>query len=352
MSDKVEISSEDSDKLKSVGYSFQEKDRSGSFLLQDSQIKEIKSLSNKIELLTIKDAAKRYSWVEEKIETTPKKSLGYFMRIKENVDIKNPIQTGFYMKKNRKQATHNLVIAEQGSSINLISGCTANVQRGKHIGITYFEVKKGAEINLAKMHHWPSSHKSVSQNNVILGKNGKFNSHYIALTPFRDERVIDSARLEEGASANFNSLVYAEKNSEFNIEGNISLKGKNSRSQVVSKSLSTGGTSITDETICGKAEGTRGHIECDGLLLNEDGKIKAIPRLEAEHPQTDLSHEAAIGKISQEELNYMMARGLSIEKAKSLIIQGFLNIEDHKLPKALEDRIEMVVERIAGEGTT
>lgn len=349
--DRLEIGAEAVEQLASVGYDAQERNRSGSLLIRDDQIGRLESFDGKLELLTTKQAAEKYDWVEDKLERSPGSSLGYFLHVKEDVLIDNPIQTGFYMKDERQQVNHNLVVAEPGSSLRLISGCTADIDQGRHVGSTVFEVGEGADVSLTKLHHWPSTHKSVSRSQVTVDKNGSFNSYYIALTPVKNERSLTRAQLKAGATANFKSLVHASQESQFNIEGEIDLQGEGASSQVVSKSISTGGLATTDELITGQARATQGHIECDGLLLSEEGEIKAVPQLDAVHPETNLSHEAAVGKISEKELNYLMARGLSEEQAKSLVIQGFLSLDDHKLPQELEKRAQQAAKRIAKQGT-
>jgi len=77
-----------------------------------------------------------------------------------------------------------------------------------------------------------------------------------------------------------------------------------------------------------------------------------MPELEAMHPQTDLSHEAAVGRISEEELNYLMSKGIDEESAKSLIIQGFLEVKIKGLSPDLQESIERLIKKISIEGTT
>jgi hypothetical protein len=92
----------------------------------------------------------------------------------------------------------------------------------------------------------------------------------------------------------------------------------------------------------------RGHLECKGLIL-EDGVIHAIPELQGSMAGVELSHEAAVGKIAQEEIEYLMARGLDEEEATSTIVRGFLNIDVSGLPEPLRQTIEKTIEE-CGEG--
>jgi Fe-S cluster assembly scaffold protein SufB len=84
-------------------------------------------------------------------------------------------------------------------------------------------------------------------------------------------------------------------------------------------------------------------LECKGLILSEKGIIRAIPELEGQTAGVDMSHEAAVGKIAQEEIEYLMARGLSEEEATSTIVRGFLNVQIDGLPAELQAEIDAAV---------
>jgi hypothetical protein len=79
------------------------------------------------------------------------------------------------------------------------------------------------------------------------------------------------------------------------------------------------------------------------LILSEEGRIRAIPEIDGRVAGVEMSHEAAVGKISQDEIEYLMSRGLSEEEATALIVRGFLNVKMEGLPKELQDEIEKVV---------
>ena len=88
----------------------------------------------------------------------------------------------------------------------------------------------------------------------------------------------------------------------------------------------------------------KAHLECSGLMLSDEGSIRAIPELDGRVAGVEMSHEAALGKISQEEIEYLMARGLSEREATALIVRGFLRVEMVGLPGSLKREIERLVE--------
>ncbi len=95
--------------------------------------------------------------------------------------------------------------------------------------------------------------------------------------------------------------------------------------------------------LLGEAAGAKGHLECRGLMLSPQGVIAAIPELEARSDKVELSHEAAVGKIAEEEIEYLMARGLSEEEATATIVRGFLNVKIMGLPPVLEDEVQRAI---------
>ena len=86
-------------------------------------------------------------------------------------------------------------------------------------------------------------------------------------------------------------------------------------------------------------------MACNGLLLNPEGSIHAIPELIGNDPKLELSHEASVGMISKEELAYLMASGIEEERATSLIIEGFLDLKVPSLPEALQQQIDAIVKK-------
>ena len=94
----------------------------------------------------------------------------------------------------------------------------------------------------------------------------------------------------------------------------------------------------------GNAPEVKGHLECRGLILGEKGVIHAIPELKGTLAGIDLSHEAAVGKIAEEEVEYLMARGLTRDEATATIVRGFLRVDIEGLPPMLGAELKRAVE--------
>ena len=95
--------------------------------------------------------------------------------------------------------------------------------------------------------------------------------------------------------------------------------------------------------LIGKVAGIKAHLECKGLLL-KGGLIHAIPELQGHADGVEMSHEAAVGKIAQEEIHYLMSRGLSEEEATATIVRGFLSVDVQGLPPQLQAEIDKAIE--------
>lgn len=113
------------------------------------------------------------------------------------------------------------------------------------------------------------------------------------------------------------------------------LNADGCRAESITRTISTGGEVINRGCMIGKVEGVRAHLECDGLMLSNKGYILAIPELDAQTGNAEMSHEAAVGRINPEEIEYLMARGMSEDDATATIVRGFLNVNIEGLPDSL-----------------
>ncbi len=116
------------------------------------------------------------------------------------------------------------------------------------------------------------------------------------------------------------------------------------RGEITVRAVSYGGEVVSRGKLVGNFSKTKAHLECYGLVLNKNGKINAIPEIEAKTMETELSHEAAIGKIKEEEIEYLMARGIPRKKAISMIVKGFLGLEDGGIiPDEIKNEIDSLI---------
>jgi len=349
------------EELKKVAFDEKEA-HSATFLAKDWDILDIHSAVEGLEILPIQTALQKYEWLKELFFTLVEKNkdsyveevassnvlLGYFIRVKAGVKISLPVNTCYIINSDQfTQCTHNIVIAEEDSELHLINGCTANahVASGRHLGVTEYFIKKGATLTSTMIHSWGKEVEVYPRSAAHVGKHAKFISNYIAMSSVKSLQMDPLAIIEESGLGEFYSVIYAPENSNFDIGSTVILNGEGASSEVISRVVSNGGEVTTRGKIIGKYPNGRGAMSCNGLLLSDKGYIHAIPELVGEDPKLELSHEASVGMISKDELAYLMASGIEEEKARSLIIEGFLDLKIPSLPDYLQRQINAIVKQ-------
>ncbi len=123
------------------------------------------------------------------------------------------------------------------------------------------------------------------------------------------------------------------------------LQGEGSKAELISRVIARDNANVVARgDIVGETKNVKGHLECRALILSDTARVASVPELTATRTDLELSHEAAVGKIAEEEINYLMARGLSEEEATSVIIRGFLNVDITGLPEALAQETKKMFE--------
>jgi len=270
---------------------------------------------------------------------------GYFIRAKPGTKTVFPLKTCLFMGgHNKRQRVHNVVIAEEGSELHIITGCTtpSHAGRGLHLGVSEVYVKRGAHVTFTMVHNWGEEVEVRPRGASLVEAGGSITENYITLTPVRSLQAFPSATLAgEGAVASFSTIMYARRGN-IDIGNQTILEAPKTSAESISRVVSTGGEIINRGRMVGKVPDIRAHVECTGLILTEKGRIYSIPELDGWCGGLDMSHEAAVGKISQQELEYLMARGLSPDEATSVIVRGFLDVEIKGLPPALREEIRNI----------
>jgi Fe-S cluster assembly scaffold protein SufB len=146
----------------------------------------------------------------------------------------------------------------------------------------------------------------------------------------------------KGAVARFYSLLVGSPGSEIDVGSRIILKDEDTKAEIISRAITNGGNMVARGELVGEVPGVKAHLECRGLILN-GGSIHAVPELTGQAEGVEMSHEAAVGKIAQEEILYLMSRGLSEDEATSTIIRGFMNVDIPGLPAELKAEIDRAV---------
>jgi len=335
--------------------------RSGNFLQMDHSAVNCSAFQMGVEVMSSAEALRKYDGLKEywwkAIDVISDKytanaelffNNGYFIRVEEGIKAKFPVQACLYIgEEGLAQNVHNILIAEEGSELHVITGCTTapKIKRGLHIGISEFYIKKGAKVTFTMVHNWGEEVVVRPRTAVWVEEGATYNSNFICMKPARSIQMFPSVRLRgENAVTRLNSILVATKGSELDIGGRVVLEARGAKAEILSRTISKGGNIIARGILIGEKTDVKAHLECSGLMLSDEGSIRAIPELDGRVAGVEMSHEAALGKISQEEIEYLMARGLSEREATALIVRGFLRVEMVGLPESLKREIERLVE--------
>lgn len=317
------------------------------------------SFGDDLEVLPLSEARKKYEWLDDYyfrlVEPDADKftafsalnpAEGYFIRVKEGRKIQIPLQTCLLINKDGVlQNVHNIIIAEPNSEIHILTGCTTGAHSGFHLGISEFYVSEGAKVSFTMIHHWAKDSHVRPRTGVRIERGGTFVNNYICMSEVRSLQSYPNVWCEgEGSSAIFNTVAVATNESYIDLGSRIFLRGKGSRAEIISRNIaSRKGHMVARGHLIGDNPQCRGHLECRGMILG-DGIIHAIPEIEGRYEGVELSHEAAVGKIAEEEIFYLMSRGLTEEEATSTIVRGFMRLELPEIPERLREEIKRVVE--------
>jgi len=354
------------DEVSAVGMEKEGRGRAATYIQTDHEVAYTsmnKLYGDKMEIMDIRDALKKYSWLKaymwktvdkDKDEYTKKAQDlggGYFIRIFKGKKVTVPIQSCLMITKNKfEQRVHNIIIAEEGSEANIISGCVQShgVEVSKHIGISEFFIKKKARMNFTMIHNWAKETVVRPRSAAIIEDDATFLSNYICLKPVKDIQMYPVGHCKgRNSTAHFSSLLYAYKDTMMDIGSKAILDGKGSKCELVSRVIGQDEATVYSRgMIVGNNPESKGHLECSGLLLSRKSRIIDVPELEANAYGAALSHEAAVGKIAQKELMYLMSRGLSENEATGVIIRGFLDTKIFGLPDSLQQYINSLMEKM------
>ena len=347
-------------RLVMAGLDVTQKERSGTYFQKDTSVIHCDTRQKDIDVIPIRKALESRDWIwdyywklasvdADKYTAAAELDLhdGYVIRSHPGSRSIYPIQACLYLDKDGlQQNVHNIIIAEEGSELHIITGCSTSphLKRGAHVGISEFFVKKNAKLSFTMIHNWAEDMVVRPRSVAQVESGGLFLNNYICMKPCRSLQMYPTTHLiGEDAVARFYSIIVGSPGSEYDVGGRIALKKRGTRAEIIARAISNGGKIIARGDLVGEVSEIKAHLECRGLILN-GGTIHAIPELEGYVDGVEMSHEAAVGKIAQEEISYLMSRGLSEDEATSTIVRGFLSVDIPGLPPQLKMEIDRAIE--------
>jgi Fe-S cluster assembly scaffold protein SufB len=337
-----------------------EKERAGTYFQKDTSVVHCETKQEGIEVIPIREALEKYDWIQDyywklvsvdadKYTSAAETGLhnGYVIRALPGSKSIYPIQACLYIgKEGLQQNVHNIIIAEEDSELHMITGCSTSphIKKGMHIGISEFYIKKNAKLSFTMIHNWAEDMVVRPRSAAVVEEGGLFLNNYICMKPVRSLQMYPTTHLMgNDAVARFYSIIVGSRGSEYDVGGRIFLKKPGTRAEIVARTISNGGRIISRGHLIGEVPDIKAHLECKGLIIN-GGLVYAVPELEGHVDGVEMSHEAAVGKIAQEEIHYLMSRGLSEDEAVSTIVRGFLSVDIPGLPPQLKAEIDKAIE--------
>ena len=307
-----------------------------------------------LDILSLPQAREAYPWVDGYVgrllpQARPldPRTPGYFIRVGRGMKIDRPVQVSLIIgREGGRQEVHNVIILEEGASLNLIIGCTSGacVRRGIHLSSTETFVGRRARLHLTMIHHWGPEVEVYPQGATWVEEQGAYMYDYVCLSGARKLVTNPQVLLAgEGGIMRSQTVLVSPPGSSLDVGSQVYLRASGTRAEMVSRALTTGGEVVSRGLLAGEVSGVRGHLECHGLLLTPQGRVLAVPELEAKTSQVELSHEAAVGQVEEEAIEYLLARGFPRQEAVSIIVRGFLNVGRVDLPPALKEEIDRVI---------
>ena len=368
LDDLGDLSKKDQNDLLKVGIDTSEKGRAGTFVQMDqTNIFTSNMMSDSIEIMNIGVALDKYHWLKDYMwqvvkpdadKYTAKTALreekdgvksGYFIRSLPNTKEVFPVQSCMFISdEDIMQTAHNIIIAEENSELHLITGCATgdDVSSAMHVGVSEMYLKPGSKITFTMVHNWAEQVEVRPRTGVKLADNATYLNNYILTSPVRSLQSYPTAYCDGvNSRALFQSIQGGKKDSVIDVGSRAILNAPCARSEIISRAISQDESKIYSRGhLAGTVPDVRGHLECHGLVLSDDSLIYAVPELEASSSNLEMSHEAAVGKIDEDEINYLTARGISEDEAASMIVRGFLSMDITGLPDELAQETQKMID--------
>jgi Fe-S cluster assembly protein SufB len=265
-------------------------------------------------------------------------SGGSFIYVPKGVSVEMPVQAYFRINaKNMGQFERTLIIADEGSTIHYVEGCTAPSYStdSLHSAVVELVAMEGAKIRYSTVQNWSNNVYNLVTKRAVAHKN--------ATVEWVDGNIGSKLTMKypsvllkgEGAHAEVISVAYAGEGQHQDAGAKVHHLARNTTSNILSKSISKNGGRSSYRgmlQVMPKADSCRSKVVCDALILDENSRSDTYPTMEIGNSSADLEHEASVSKVSSDQLFYLMSRGFTEEAAMGLIVNGFFEPFTRELP--------------------
>ena len=265
-------------------------------------------------------------------------SGGTFIYVPPHTKLERPLQSYFRINsKNMGQFERTIIIVDEESELHYMEGCTAPTytEDALHAAVVEIYVKKNAKCRYTTIQNWSSDVYNLVTKRAIVEENG--------LMEWIDGNIGSKANMKypscllagKGAKGNTISIAVASKGQFQDTGAKMIHMAPNTESSIISKSIAAnGGVANYRGTvnITSKAPNSKAIVKCDTIIVDAESKSDTIPKNKIDNNSSYIEHEATVSKISKDKLFYLMSRGINEEKAKELLIMGFIDRFREELP--------------------
>ncbi len=272
-------------------------------------------------------------------------SGGSFIYIPKGIKVDLPLQAYFRLNvANIGQFERTLIIADEGAQVHYVEGCTAPTYSSDsfHSGVIEIIVKKNARVRYTTIQNWSTNVYNLVTQRAMVHEGATMEWVDANLGSKVTMKYPSCYLLGPGAHGEILSMAFAGPGQHQDAGGKVLHFAPNTSSKITSKSISkgTGRSSYRGLLKVQKgAYGSRSNVVCDALLLDEQARSDTYPYIEIDEEDVSVGHEASVSKVGEEQLFYLMSRGLSEEEATTMVVSGFIEPLVKELP--MEYAIEM-----------
>jgi Fe-S cluster assembly protein SufB len=265
-------------------------------------------------------------------------SGGSFIYVPKGVKLEKPLQSYFRINNEKTgQFERTLIIVDEGADIHYVEGCTAPQysQESLHAAVVEIVVLKDAHCRYTTIQNWSTNIINLVTQRAYVGENGHMEWVDGNIGSIRNMKYPCCLLAGKGAKGNVISIAVGDKDQYQDTGAKMIHLAPNTSSSIISKSIVKNGgvANYRGKVFFGKnADGAKAHVECDTLILDDKSSSDTIPTNICNNSNSFLEHEATVSKINEEQLFYLMSRGLTEKEATQMIIMGFIEPFSKELP--------------------
>lgn len=272
-------------------------------------------------------------------------SGGSFIYVPKGIKVDLPLQAYFRLNQaNIGQFERTLIIADEGAQLHYVEGCTAPVYTTDsfHSGVIEIVVHKGARVRYTTIQNWSTNVYNLVTQRAMVHENATMEWVDANLGSKLTMKYPSCYLVGEGAHGEILSMAFAGKGQHQDAGGKVIHVAPHTSSKITSKSISKAGGRTSYRgllKVYKNAFDVKSNVVCDALLLDDKSRSDTYPYIEIDEEDVTIGHEASVSKVGEEQLFYLMSRGLTEEEATTMVVSGFIEPLVKELP--MEYAIEM-----------